>query len=132
MRSHDEELRRLALGDERVAGVALDELLLDLDSGLRTERLRDGLERTLVRRLALRAELAGEIARGHREHPRIADRLRGDERPGVDGDERREAQARLVGGPAERLLRGVRPVDADDDRLAHVGYSATIRLRRVG
>ena len=105
VRADDDEIRLLALRDERLAGVALDELALDLDAGFAPSAVDGTASRTTIRAASLlRAQLACKVARRNRQHPGVAHRLRWDERPRVHGDEPRLPQRCLLGGPAERLV----------------------------
>jgi len=72
-----------------------------------------------VRRLVLCAQLTGDVACRHREKSRVAEWLRRDERPGVNGREPDAAEPGFLDAPAQGFVRGLRPVDADDDHAAH-------------
>ena len=117
MGADDDEVCILALGDEGILGRALDESLVDV-CGRPEGKLHGDIE-SVLRRSVLRVELTGKIAGRHCEHPRLGERGGRNERPGEHGHESGFAEARFLRGPAECLDRGLRPIDADDDRSGH-------------
>ena len=118
-RADDDQLRASGLRDEGVGRIPLDEPRLEVLRLPVGERVRDrGVQLGLGAR-ALGVELTGQVARGHRDHPGVADRGQRHEGEDVDRYHPCLAESRLGGRPAQRLARSVGPVDADDDRPGH-------------
>ena len=88
MRPDDDELGRLACVHERVARVALEESLLDLQPRVVSERDCDRLGKDLTGGSTFGVELTGDVTGRNSEHAGISNRLRRHERPGVHRHQR--------------------------------------------
>jgi len=111
--AEDDHLGVVGVVEDRPAGRALGEGALDVGRALAGDGV-DDLPQRLLRRLSYRLRVdRGDIGRArHRDRQQGA--------PGVHGANPGATQGCLVEGKPERLLGGVRSIDADDDHATTV------------